>query len=128
MTFKVALTDVAWWHRIGESGKPTRSWAACFSDPAKQTNFWDMAMALANELANFNIVVEKWDSSKIGGKRGPRLQGEARRGQGLHDSKGGHIQHTGCRSRRSELNPGSGCGHDGCRPSGSSPDADGGAL
>jgi hypothetical protein len=60
MTFKVASTDVAWWHRIGESGKPTRSWAACFSDPAKQTNLWDMAMALANELANFNIVVEKW--------------------------------------------------------------------
>jgi hypothetical protein len=29
-----------------------------------------MAMARANELANFNIVVEKWDSSKIGGKRG----------------------------------------------------------
>jgi hypothetical protein len=29
-----------------------------------------MAMALANELANFNIVVEKWDSSKVGGKRG----------------------------------------------------------
>jgi hypothetical protein len=27
-------------------------------------------MALANELANFNIVLEKWDSSKIGGKRG----------------------------------------------------------
>jgi hypothetical protein len=70
MAFKVASTDVAWWHRIGESGKPTRSWAAYFSDPAKQTNFWDMAMARANELANFNIVVEKWDSSKIGGKRG----------------------------------------------------------
>jgi hypothetical protein len=69
MAFKVALSDVAWWHRIGESKKPTRSWAACFSDPAKQTNFWDMAMARANELANFNIVVEKWDSSKIGGKR-----------------------------------------------------------
>jgi hypothetical protein len=58
MTFKVASTDVAWWHRIGESGKPTRSWAARFSDLAKQTNFWDMAMALANELSNFNIVVE----------------------------------------------------------------------
>jgi hypothetical protein len=29
-----------------------------------------MAMARANKLANFNIVVEKWDSSKIGGKRG----------------------------------------------------------
>jgi hypothetical protein len=43
---------------------------SCFSDPAKQTNFWDMAMAQANELANFNIVVEKWDLSKIGGKRG----------------------------------------------------------
>jgi hypothetical protein len=70
MTFKVALTDVAWWHRIGESGKPTRSWSACLPDPAKQTNFWDMAMVLANELANFHIVVKKWDSSKIGGKRG----------------------------------------------------------
>jgi hypothetical protein len=29
-----------------------------------------MARALTNELANFNIVVEKWDSSKTGGKRG----------------------------------------------------------
>jgi hypothetical protein len=29
-----------------------------------------MAMALANQLANFNILMEKWDSSKIGGKRG----------------------------------------------------------
>jgi hypothetical protein len=25
MAFKVASTDVTWWHRIGESGKPTRS-------------------------------------------------------------------------------------------------------
>jgi hypothetical protein len=32
MTFKVASTDVAWWHRNGESGKPTRSLAACLSD------------------------------------------------------------------------------------------------
>jgi hypothetical protein len=53
-----------------QSGKPTRSWAACFSDSAKQTNFWDMAKALGDELASFNIVVEKWDSSKNGGKRG----------------------------------------------------------
>jgi hypothetical protein len=29
-----------------------------------------MTTARANELANFNIVVEKWDSSKIGGRRG----------------------------------------------------------
>jgi hypothetical protein len=28
------------------------------------------SMALANELANFNIVVEKWDSSKRGGFKG----------------------------------------------------------
>jgi hypothetical protein len=108
MTFKAASTDVAWWHRIGESGKPTRSWAACFSDPAKQTNFWDMAMALANELANLGGEVgleQDW-------RQEGQLQGEARRGQGLHDSKGGHIQHNGCRSRRGELNPGSGCGHD----------------
>jgi hypothetical protein len=54
---------------VGEA-HPSRSWAPCFSDPAKQTNFWDMAVALANELANFNIMVEKWDSSKIGCKRG----------------------------------------------------------
>jgi hypothetical protein len=66
----VHRTMDAWWHRIGESGKPTRSWAACFPDPAKQTNFWDMAMARANELANLNIVVEKWGSSKIGGSKG----------------------------------------------------------
>ena len=83
MTFKVASTDVAWWHRIRESGKPTRSWVACFSDPAKQTNFWDMAMAQANELANFNIVVEKWDSSKIGGKRGGS--------KGKHVGAKGHV-------------------------------------
>jgi hypothetical protein len=25
MTFKVASTDVAWWHGTGKSGKPTRS-------------------------------------------------------------------------------------------------------
>jgi hypothetical protein len=56
VTFKVASTDAVWWHLIGELGKPTRSWAACFSDSlAKQTNFWDMAMALADELANFNM-------------------------------------------------------------------------
>jgi hypothetical protein len=77
-------------------------WAACFSDPAKQTNFWDMAMALANELAKFNIVVEKWDSSRQDWRQEGRLQGEAGRGQGLHESKGGHIQHTGCRSRRAQ--------------------------
>jgi hypothetical protein len=29
-----------------------------------------MAMALATKLASFNIVVEKWNSAKIGGKRG----------------------------------------------------------
>jgi hypothetical protein len=29
-----------------------------------------MAMVRANELANFNIVVEKWGSSKIGGNLG----------------------------------------------------------
>jgi hypothetical protein len=43
---------------------------------------WDMAMALANKLANFNIVVEKWDSSKIGGKRGGFNLRKAGRGQG----------------------------------------------
>jgi hypothetical protein len=48
--------------------------------------------------------------------------------QGLHDSKGGHIQHTGCRTRRVELSLESGCGHAGCRSSGSSPNTDGGAL
>jgi hypothetical protein len=29
-----------------------------------------MTKALANKLANFHIVLGKWDSSKIGGKRG----------------------------------------------------------
>jgi hypothetical protein len=46
-----------WWQRIGESEKPSRSWAAYFSESAKQTNFWDMAMALDDELASFNIVL-----------------------------------------------------------------------
>jgi hypothetical protein len=32
-----------------------------------------MAMARVNELADFDIVVEKWDSSKIGGKKPRRL-------------------------------------------------------
>jgi hypothetical protein len=32
-------------------------------------------MALVNELASFNIVVEKWDSGKIGGKRGGSTRG-----------------------------------------------------
>jgi hypothetical protein len=88
--------------------------AVCFSESAKQIYFWYVAMALVDELASFNIMVEKWDSSKIGGKRGAALIMEARIGQGLHDSKGGHIQHTGCCSRPGELNPESGCGHAGC--------------
>jgi hypothetical protein len=46
----------------------------------------------------------------------------------LHDSKGEHIQHPGCRLRRGELDPRSGCGHADCRSSGSSPDTDGGAF
>jgi hypothetical protein len=125
MTFKVASTDVAWWHRIGELGKPTRSWTACFSDPAKHTNFWDMAMALANELANLNIRVEKWDSSKIGGRRGGS-KGKPGGAKGYTTARAGHIQHTGCGSRRGDLNPGSGCGH--ACSSGFSPDTDGGAL
>jgi hypothetical protein len=83
-------------------------------------------MARAKELANFNIVVEKG----LEQDRRPegRLQGEAGRGQGLHDSESGNIQHTGCRSRRGELNPRSGCEHAGCCSGGSSSDIDGGAL
>jgi hypothetical protein len=57
-------------HAYEENNTKPKSKSMMLSDPAKQTNFWDMAMARANELANFNIVVEKWDSSKIGGKRG----------------------------------------------------------
>jgi hypothetical protein len=57
------------------------------SQSAKQTNFWDMAMALANELANFNIVVEKWDSSKIGGKRGSS-KGKQGGAKDYNDTKG----------------------------------------
>jgi hypothetical protein len=85
-----------------------------------------MARALTHELANFNIVVEKWDSSKIGGKRGGS-KGKHGGVKGYTTARG-HIQYTGCRSRRGELNPGSGCGHAGCRPSGSSPDTEDGAL
>jgi hypothetical protein len=54
-----------------------------------------MAMALIDELASLNIVVEKWDSSKIGaGKRGGSTKGKQGLANGLHN-KGGHIQHTG---------------------------------
>jgi hypothetical protein len=44
-------------------------------------SFWDMAMALGDELASFDVVVEKWDSSKIGGKRGSskKKQGAGKR-------------------------------------------------
>jgi hypothetical protein len=85
-------------------------------------------MALADDLASFN--------SELGGEVGleqdwrqeGRLQGEAGRGQGLHDSKGGHNQHTGCCSRCGELNPTSGSEHAGCRSSSSSPNTDGRAL
>jgi hypothetical protein len=73
MTLKVAMTTSL--GGIEESGKPTRSCAACFCDSAKQTSFWDMAMALANELASCNIMVEKWDSSKIDAARGAALRG-----------------------------------------------------
>jgi hypothetical protein len=88
-------------------------------------------MALIDELANFNIVrveTRKWNSSKIGGKRGGSKgkQGSAKGYTTVRPS--GHIQHTGCRSRRGEINPGLCCRHAGCRSSGSSPDTDGGAL
>jgi hypothetical protein len=43
-----------------------------------------------------------------------QLQEKARGGQALHDRKGGHIQHTGCRSRRGgEFSPELECGYAG---------------
>jgi hypothetical protein len=68
----------------------------CTSDPAKQTNFWDMAMARANELANFNNDSGGEVGLEQDRRQEGRLQGEAGRGQRLHDSKSGIIQHTGC--------------------------------
>jgi hypothetical protein len=39
----------------------------------KQANFWDMAsIAMGDEFASFNIVVEKWDSSLEQNWRPPR--------------------------------------------------------
>jgi hypothetical protein len=52
-----------------------------------------MAMARANELANFNIVVEKWDSSKIGDKRGGS-KGKLRKGRRVTRQQGrAHLTH-----------------------------------
>jgi hypothetical protein len=65
-----------------------------------------MAMALVDELASFDIVVEMWDSGKIGGKRGGFKGKHGAAKLKLYESKGGHIQHMGCRSKRGELNPG----------------------
>jgi hypothetical protein len=45
-------------------------------------------MALGDELASFNIVVEKWDSSKIGGKRGNSM-GKQGAGKGYTTAKAG---------------------------------------
>jgi hypothetical protein len=39
-------------------------------------------------------MVEKWDSSKIGGKRGGSKGKPWTGGQGLHDRKGGHMHPT----------------------------------
>jgi hypothetical protein len=82
----------------------------------------------ATELANFNIVVEKWDSIKIGGKRGGSkgkqggAKGYTTAGAGTSNTR------AAAQDAATELHRGSGCGHAGCRPSGSSPDTDGGAL
>jgi hypothetical protein len=125
MAFKVASTDVAWKHRTGESGKPTRNWAACFSNPTRQTNFWDMPWCWLTTTAN--IVVEKRDLSKIGGrKRGGSIRGSRERPKVTRQQGRAHPTHG--LPLNFELNPGSGCGHAGCRSSGSSPDTDGGAL
>jgi hypothetical protein len=97
MTLKVALTDVAWWHRIGLSGNGrVRNWGAFFSDPAKQVSFWDMAMR--DELQHNGGEVELKQDRRQDSEGRP--QGEAGTSQGLHDSKGKHFQPC---SRRSEL-------------------------
>jgi hypothetical protein len=61
-----------------------------------------MAMARAKELANFNIVVEKWVSSKIGGKRGGS-KGKQGGAKGYTTARAG-TSNIRCRSRRCELN------------------------
>jgi hypothetical protein len=123
------------WHRnIGELGKRTRRWAACFSDPAKHVNFWDMAIALVNKLASFNIMVEKWDSSKIAAARGansilgnrerPRVKLHDLARAGTSDTRAAAQDAAGRAQSRIKLQA--------CRlprySSGSSPDTDGGAL
>jgi hypothetical protein len=46
-------------------------------------------MVLGDELVSFNLVVKKWDSSKIGGKRGYPKGKQAAVKHGLHDGKAG---------------------------------------
>jgi hypothetical protein len=104
-----------------QESPPVAGRPQCFSDSAKRINFRPiLAMALLDELTNFNIVAEKCQTRAKLAARGAAPRGSSGSGQGLHHGKGGHIQHTGCRSRRGELDLGSGCGHAGCRSGGSS--------
>jgi hypothetical protein len=81
---------------IGLSDKPTRSYKGLLFRFGEAGQLLDIAMALGNELPNFNIVVEKLDSSKIGCKRGCPKGREAWATKGYTvPGKGGHIQHPG---------------------------------
>jgi hypothetical protein len=62
--------------------------------PTRQSKptFGTWPWRLANELANFNIVVEKWDSSKIGGKRGGS-KGKQGGAKGYTTARAGHPTH-----------------------------------
>jgi hypothetical protein len=84
-------------------------------------------MARAKELANFNIVVEKWDSSKIGGKRsGSKGKQGGAKGYTTAQERA-HPTH-GLPQATTRAQCRIGCGHAGCRSGGSSLDIDGGAL
>jgi hypothetical protein len=68
-----------------------------------------MAMALANELETFSIVVEKWDSSKIGGKRGGSKGKQGGTKGYTSESKGGHITPVAAQDAASSIqDPGAG--------------------
>jgi hypothetical protein len=141
MTFKVASTDVAWWHRFvwRARGKPTRSWAACFSDSVKQINFWDMARPLGDESTSFFVVVDgrllglkqNWRQELDRYRGGSNLKGKelgrAPRLRATRPQKRAHPTHgMSLKTRRAQI--GCGCGHAGCRPGGSSPGTYDGAL
>jgi hypothetical protein len=112
MTFKVASSDVAWWHRIGESGKPTRSWAACFFDPAKQSKVFGHghgAGRRARKLQHSGGEVELEQDWLQEGRPSKGKQGAAK---GYTTARAGTSNtRAAAQDAASSIQVGSSCGH-----------------